>query len=59
MPDHREKLLVPGTKKDWSALFQLGLPFFFIDHLQAEGQAVNSDKVIGKKNKGSGINKEL
>lgn len=59
VPDRRKKLLVPGTKKDRPALFQQVLPVFFINDLQAEGQAVYPDKVIGKKNKGPGINKEL
>ena len=59
MPDGREKLLVPGAKKDRSALFQQCLPFFFVDDLKSEGQAVKPDKVIGKKNKGSGVNEKL
>lgn len=59
MPDGGKKLLVPGAKQDWFSLFQQMLPFFFIDDLKAEGQTVNPDKVIGKNNKGAGINKKF
>ena len=59
MPDCREKLLVPGAKKDGFSLFQQILPFFFIDDAQPESEAVNLDKVVNKNNKGSSVYDEL